>query len=49
MLADVWGIAARGLHIVCWLMCGELLCSDSGITVSLINYCSNTSASHCEE
>ena len=31
-----------------WLMCREWLCRDSRITVSLINYCSNTSASHCE-
>jgi hypothetical protein len=30
------------------LMCRELLCRDSGITVSLINYCSNTFASRCE-
>ncbi len=31
-----------------WLMCRESLCRDSGITVSLINYCSNTSTSRCE-
>jgi hypothetical protein len=33
-----------------WLMCRELLCRDSGITitVSLINHCCNTSASRCE-
>jgi hypothetical protein len=31
-----------------WLMCKELLCKDSGMTASLINYCSNTSANHCE-
>ncbi len=29
-------------------MCRELLCRDSGITVSLINDCSNTYASRCE-
>jgi hypothetical protein len=33
-----------------WLMCRESLCMDSGITitVSLVNYCCNTTASHCE-
>ncbi len=29
-------------------MCRKSLCGDSGITVSLINYCCSTSASHCE-
>jgi hypothetical protein len=30
------------------LMCRELMYRDPGITVSLINFCSNTSTSHCE-